>query len=59
MREENCRNCENYPGCLIRGAVIFRFFILTGRDKELPQGREMFNARGFCGQQYKLRNHDE
>ena len=48
MEPESCRNCANYPGCLIRGAAIFHFFILTGRDRELPGDGESFNARGLC-----------
>lgn len=59
MKQESCKNCAQFPGCLIRGAVMFRFFILTGRDKELPEDRENFNARGFCGQNYKPKENKE
>ena len=58
MEHESCRNCANYPGCLIRGAAIFCFFILTEQDRELPEGRENFNARGLCGPHYQIRKNE-
>ena len=58
MEPESCRNCANYPGCLIRGAAIFRFFILTGRDRELPEDRASFNVRGLCGPHYQERKNE-
>ena len=58
MEPESCRNCANYPGCLIRDAAIFRFFILTGRDRERLEGRESFNARGLGGPHYQTRKNE-
>ena len=58
MEPESCRNCSNYPGCLIRDAAFFRYFILTGRDRELPEDRASFNVRGLCGPHYQIRKNE-
>lgn len=52
MNQECCSNCTHFPGCLTRSTVIFHYFIATGRDRELPEDRSQFNARGFCGTRY-------
>lgn len=53
MREESCKNCAHYPGCLTHSAAIFFYFVATGRDRELPADKSDFNARGFCGSLFK------
>ena len=58
MREESCKNCAHYPGCLTHSAAIFFYFVATGRDWELPADKSDFNARGFCGSLFKEKDAD-
>ena len=36
MREESCKNCAHYPGCLTHSAAIFFYFVATGRGNSRP-----------------------
>lgn len=52
--ENSCKTCKKNPGCLYHSAAIFRYFIMTGRDQELPKDTYDINTSSFCGDNYEL-----
>lgn len=50
---QSCKTCARYPGCLFHSAVIYGYFIMTGRDNEIPEDTSDINASGACGGRYE------
>lgn len=53
MKEESCQNCAYYRSCLVRSTIIFKLYIVTGRDQELRSSQDTFSVREYCGSMYK------
>lgn len=46
--KESCGNCAHKSVCLVRSAMIFQTFIVTGRRYELPEAAEKIDIRPSC-----------
>lgn len=48
MEKETCQNCTHYKGCMKHSGAIFLLYIVTGRDRQVPEVRDKLNIRLSC-----------
>jgi len=44
-----CGACRHNAGCLVKGMLLFRLFIMTGRDSEYPEHVDALDMSSVCG----------